>query len=321
MARIADQRTARIARERLTWCYLCGRDLPARRSLDWNGAVQREHVVPLSILRIVQCPRHSGWPLALDVHKSCDKELKRDADQLTKVLSAINGTSSSLWNAGDVSQFHAHFRLSLGDTSHGPVPLMQDTDKGMVAVAYWIRGCHAALYDDRSLCPSVHDIFVRPPGLGFVWKHGADIDALTEHEAEHSRVALELMRHAIRASRVDEIVAWSGHLHFRCVWYDTGVATRQYMCLWTLDIPGSKEWSVSTRGTQSPWFGWFWSPRLPREATTFSNRHLRQSNARYLIQRLLRASQLTATGYTSNLQPWFVLPCDGDDYVYDTGRE
>lgn len=300
----------------MTWCYLCGTSLPDRKSPSWKSEVRREHVVPRGILRFAPDTDNSAWPLALDVHGECDVNLKRHADQLTKVIAAINSLPAEHWEAGDVDQVQAHFQFALGHAQHGPVPLIQNTDKGMVAVAYWIRGFHAALYNDLATCPSVSDIYVRPPGLGFISKPGADIGALIEEENQRTEESIELMRHAIRARRIDEIIAWNGHLHFRCTWYAPEPPASLFKCLWTLDLPGSAVWSTAVRGASSPWYGWFSSASLPRNASVFSNDHLRLSNARYLIPRLLTAAHHTSIGTAKKLPTWYILHSDDGVYVY-----
>ncbi|HVU63788.1 MAG TPA: hypothetical protein VHC70_07420, partial [Phycisphaerales bacterium] len=77
--RIVTLEQMRSSRESIAFCYLCGTPLS-------GATVQSEHIFPQSLRGPAPPLEKDRWTPVLPVHSRCEKEAKRDVDQLVGVL-------------------------------------------------------------------------------------------------------------------------------------------------------------------------------------------------------------------------------------------
>ncbi len=75
--RIRTQEEAARIRRSLTFCYICGEPLPDENKRT-RASTAKEHVIPRALLG--KPPPVGAWPVVLDVHKQCERLVKRQRD-------------------------------------------------------------------------------------------------------------------------------------------------------------------------------------------------------------------------------------------------
>jgi hypothetical protein len=266
VVRIHTQQDMRRATDALRQCYLCGKDLQEK-----GGSVatlQREHVIPMSHLRLAK-GTGDRFPVLARVHSHCDQTLKKRLDEAAGSILRIHGKPSEPLNRSDIA--FAHSRLDMGVDGRGcPVPFIKDVGDVRDAASVWVRGFHALLYG-VALQSDVR-IRVVPPVPRAKVAEGRVI--FIEQDGHDAAKVSTFMRVASVVDQWDGITAWGSTLEYKCVWVRPQ-RCRWWSCVWTLEYSATRQWSASVCEEPAPWFGSYFSNRLPATASRLSARDVK----------------------------------------------
>lgn len=143
---------------------------------------------------------------------------------------------------------------------------MTNAQDVILAVWIWIRGLHAALYNE--FLPDDDAITVLPPAPAYSVEEGGSSPEVWDAYSHTILMFVELARnHGVGDGVVGR------QLLYACVWFHDEAAddTHRWRCNWLLDFPGVLEWSQSVlpRGEERPWHGSYTVPHRPNGASEF----------------------------------------------------
>ncbi len=104
MVRVTTQSQAQTIRSAIKVCYLCGHQLALGSGKTNTSA---EHVIPHSILPASSTP---VWPIILDVHIECEKDLKRERDAWMRLFHQFHMPAAR--KLGDLWRYWKEFSSS-----------------------------------------------------------------------------------------------------------------------------------------------------------------------------------------------------------------
>jgi hypothetical protein len=267
--RIADQREMRKVRDQMMFCYLCGEPLPPDKRERVRLHV--EHVVPTSLLTTGLC--HNPWPVTLLVHKVCDVKLKGTTDALLHLLDTMHTKSPSGWP----------------EQVRG-MPLSAQMDDGTIMPAFtgaqpliagafeWVRGMHAALYNEFLPRDTQHGTLPPVPATS------GDSASLLQNLEGFGNVIMASIAAAGLSGAADTIEAWCGELRYFCTWQDTRLEIEPqglWTCLWSLHYPGVLNWDIPNGYLARPWRGYYRMEHCPRDASILTQGAMDRFNRRF----------------------------------------
>ena len=255
-SRIESQKEMQNARRTLTFCYLCGEDLPsdkARRVEEVTG----EHVIPRSLLGDPPGDQATTWPVELDAHRQCEELEKQHVDHWLKLFQEIHVKPSEQWTQpGHLHNLPVHPSQVVHPDTGEMLPAFTGCNDLLNGVWRWIKGLHAALYLQYLSHDADH--LVLPPVPACSNQDGGPTLDDTEQQ---SHVIRQMVTLAESLDKWDGITAWGGALRYRCVWWQRADPTGKpnWMCFWALTFPFVAEWSrqVLGPGSERPWHGWY----------------------------------------------------------------
>ena len=223
----------RRRRREMRCCYLCAEGLPPRGP-GYRKLVSGEHVVPRALLGPPPRAAHEAWPVKLDVHRDCERKKKQPYDWAPATLARISTSPPSEWPLrGELRRLNLEPTLTRIAEGQPFLPTLSNAAPVLEGVATWIRGMHAALYDE--FIPASPRNAVFPPVPAASPEHGIPF-LETEQWSWIVRTAVE---RATSLDKWDGIRAWGGRLRYRCVWFSGPIAgVTTHVCLWCLYISG-----------------------------------------------------------------------------------
>lgn len=265
--RILSQKKMQDTRRLITFCYLCGENLPPRNKPGFRKQTIGEHIIPRTLLGNVPKNQSKIWPIELDVHRQCEEVGKQPVDHWLKLLQEIHTKPNNKWaKPGHFKNMPLYSSQVIQPQTGKAVPAFSGCSELFQGVWRWIRGLHAALYLQFSPEDICH--FSSPPVPACSSQDGGPTLKETEEQSYLIRFIVDLAK---SLDKWDGITAWSDEVQYRCVWKQCASATGKFnwVCFWTLSFPHLNEWSrqVLPTGSERPWHGNYASVSRPNKAT------------------------------------------------------
>jgi len=247
----------------IRFCYLCGHRLPDKP--------QTEHVVPRAVLGTPAC--NAPFPVTLPVHPDCDAKAKQYNDNAIQLFHQVKTKPTEAWPAKHLKNLPIRPTVipSGGELKRvftGIAPLLD-------GVADWVRGFHAALYDqylDRDT-----PLVVFPPAPAANSGAGVSFDQVREW----SEVVRTAVGAGMATDRWDGVQAWCDEVRYFSVWYDCRPeADGQWCCFWQLVHPGVLDWKVPDGAKATPWHGHYITG-FPGHASILTKKQIDEFNLKY----------------------------------------
>lgn len=262
--RIENQKEMQQARAATSFCYICGAMLP-KRGPGYKRQVIGEHVIPQALLG--NSPAHSAdrWAVELDVHPGCEQDDKRLTDNLLSLLQQMSTKPGQDWPAFGQLRSDLRLRPIKLVVEGEDVPAFSNVGHVLAGCWTWIRGLHAALYNEplpeeapHLDLPPVPAFYIKiPVSLG-------DVEGI-------SVIVRQVVDMGTRKGKWDGVDAWGKQVTYRCVWHhkQPGHKISGWVCFWTLSFPGTEDWSKSVlgEGSERPWHGFYAPEKLPDGAS------------------------------------------------------
>ena len=224
----------------LPFCYICGGELPTRRSGDKN----RDHVPPTTIFKV----EDHGNPLILATHPGCNHAEGPVDEQIGQLIGIHHG------RAFDPRKF----RLKITDVDDplGKVGLVHvDLDR---AIWRWVRGFHAALYREHLSDNALQHI--QPPMTpGRRGVLGIVPDPILPQQFDY----VEIITRNRDLHRLDRIVTRKGKCIYECVWTDVLDPAGRRACIFALQIYDWADLGVTNRTHRRGCLGVYGTESLP----------------------------------------------------------
>lgn len=246
MPSLTTQTSVRQAQE-LMFCYLCGDQFT-------NEAENHpDHVPPQSVFALPD----RNFPLKVASHEGCNKAESPSDEVLGQLIAVIHHKHPEPKNAKlDLQVFEVR---SSGETFLGVI----GTDLKR-QIARWVRGFHAALYQE--FLPEQTLFAIHPPfPCGEVDQGGLSIEKV---RVQHP-LFVRLIKTNRLADRLDRIVCNNGKCVYECVWVlmDHG----RWACVFALQIYDWVKLGDSTHFPRRGCVGWY-QPKAgrPRAGTKYT---------------------------------------------------
>src|SRR5438093_1112647 len=140
---ILDSQRAIRSAQGLPFCYLCGKPLADPRNDD--------HVPPSSIFLTAD----RNFPLTLPTHVKCNSDRSAEDQVIGQLIGLLHGKSPKVT--------HNKLKVKVGEFEDGtPVMAVEGLDLRAI-IRRWIRGFHAALYQE--FLPETNNSFMTGPPL------------------------------------------------------------------------------------------------------------------------------------------------------------
>jgi hypothetical protein len=246
MPSILTQKQARSA-QKLPFCYYCGQafsNVPGRNN-------HPDHIPPGKLF----APEDRNFPLKLSCHQSCNNVLSDSDEIIGQLVSAAHETISP------PEKLRLTFYVVETESGHqlpgvGGVNIEQQ-------VIRWVRGFHAALYEEfLPQAPATQFLVSLPfPRL----PSGAAGDTFTEGLLQHHVNFVAEIRNNRRVGRLDRIECNNGKCVYQCVW--TNADGGEPVCIFALKL---YDWAklADSRDNRRSCVGLYYSPtRRPKWAT------------------------------------------------------
>lgn len=213
--RIENQKAMRDARTRVQFCYICGKDLPARSDRAWKDNVIGEHVLP----RVLHGPQPSDaaerWRVELDVHRECEATQKQEVDHQIKLLQEMHVKHPKDWpSRGHLRQLGLQEGTLFDLVNGAAAPTFSGIAPLLAGVWCSVRGFHAALYNEFLPLEILHVVMPPVPVLVSNPQGCSLEDAETQ-----SWLARSVVENAISNDKWDGVSAWGSRVKFRCAWW------------------------------------------------------------------------------------------------------
>ena len=218
--------------QRLRFCYLCAQPILPDEPRN------REHVPPHAVF----LKEHRGPSLWLPAHVTCNSEKSGSDEKMGQLIDMLHGKTPSN---------HRFRRLALDEKVGGVRALNIEYE-----VARWIRGMHAALYEEP-LADMARMILTIP----FVkWVDGVGVTPLRpEHEQ-----AVMLIKKNRAAGRLDCISMNSGKFIYECVWGKD--ADDLWVCAFAMNLYDWKDLGHLSHGPARGCAGFYYAADFSKPA-------------------------------------------------------
>lgn len=212
--------------QKLEFCYLCGNPIEGPES------VTRDHVPPKSIFSIAD----RTPPLILPTHRRCNQGESILDERIGQLLASIHGRIPS----------PGRLRLHLSgheDPDTGERVALLTNVNLMAVINRWLRGFHAALYNQY--LPDTPEVAILPPFP----RARMENETLTWDELlpQYPRFVEHLKKNRETAS-VDQIIAFNGKCRYECTWDKTDDG-KHWLCVFGLQI---YDWIKMADDTPAP---------------------------------------------------------------------
>tara|TARA_R110002111_G_scaffold102475_1_gene158954 strand:+ start:228 stop:1049 length:822 start_codon:yes stop_codon:yes gene_type:complete len=257
--------------------------LPALGIVGRKSLVHDEHVIPRAVCGNSPAEQSDCWRLTSEVHLDCDKELKRNFDEVYEGFQHTLGNDQDSW----VEQKLVHIANNLGELKYLEdgqlVGTIGGVDTIVDAVWCWVRGLHAFLHS-VFLPPSSPRMLI-PPMRSFL-----DTDPRSLLEQNEELVSFRsTFSHMVLLGKAlnkhNSIKCWGGQVQFYSVWIKPNIGNQKkrkmYNCFWVLIVPGLEEMTNRMMGEFMPWVGMYSSTSLPSGSKCLSRGDVLQ-NTEYL---------------------------------------
>jgi hypothetical protein len=244
--------------KKLRFCYACG--LPLGLPGD-TGGQDEDHVPPKGLFAVLD----RDPPLKLPTHVACNNLRSRSDERVGQWVALLH---KSKVTRADVSSLHIRFGALPGTTKVVPYVdglLLRET------IAFWIRGFHAALYQQPT--PSIfRGRFVDP------FPSSDDRQSL-EPLRPQDALFVDIIKQHRRIDRLDVVECYNGKCRYECVWprFDDG----RTFCLFSLDLYGWGDPKHTGLATSRSCTGFFFTPQpfgVPATATRATQLTIPASN-------------------------------------------
>jgi hypothetical protein len=208
---LSTHKAFQVVRRNLSFCYLCGQPL--------NNAEQtnRDHVPPSGLFAV----EDREPSLILPTHYRCNRERSGEDQVIAQLVGVLPGRR--------VNDAHNKLRVAVGQFEDGnSFAVLSDIDIRQI-IRRWIRGFHAALYDE--FLPG-DAVFATYPPLPEGRRDGDKITFVAIPEA-YSKFVDELKRNRL-VQNLDRIVSRNGKCRYECVWSQSDDS--HWNCIYGLDI-------------------------------------------------------------------------------------
>lgn len=201
--------------QKLPFCYQCGA----------GNTDTLDHVPPKSMF----CQADRTPPLKLPAHFQCNNDWSHDDEWMGQLVSPLSGRPLQ----EDKLEFDIQ---GFEDPATGERAYAVANIDLKANIRRWLPGFHAALYgeflglDDgrTSILEPLPAVHLDESGLGSV-----------PPQQVHYKIA-EALKQAAMAGSFDEVLAYNGKCHYRCVW-STADDKRTWLCFFALNI---HDWTV-----------------------------------------------------------------------------
>jgi hypothetical protein len=210
---LTNQRAFQQVSRRMTFCYLCGEPL--------SGECNRDHVPPTAIF--LEPDRDN--PLILPTHSACNHSRTKDDEVVGQLIGIIHGNAPK----------PKARKLKLGvRTRRGQAPDVMVSGFDLRAIIRrWVRGFHAALYDE--FLPDDSGLFVTIPPLA-EGEESPDKGITPIAPPEVFAPFVTEIKKNRATQTLDRIVCRNGKCVYECVW--TQADRGQWFCVYALDLYG-----------------------------------------------------------------------------------
>ena len=214
MARsLTTQQTLRDA-ARLRFCYLCGKAFAA------SDQTNSDHVPPTKLFaKADRTP-----PLILPTHSACNRSRSVEDQAIGQIVGVLHGRQ--------VNRQHNKLRVMAGRSSDGAVQVLAMRFDIKGAIRRWIRGFHAALYNEYLPDLSEGAVFATYPPMPEATHSGGRV-AYEPVAPAFSMFAAELRKNRAVGS-LDQIIAYNGKCRYECVWVQADDG--RWICVYGLDV-------------------------------------------------------------------------------------
>lgn len=197
MVTITTERALQACRRRRAFCYLCAK--PFIPSDFENKATNSDHVIPFSLPHRLD----KSVPLKLETHEQCNST-KKERDTL---LAQIVGMKQARYPLDRDRKFDAYaFEVAGSDIPAGAIDYFPMDEY----IWEWVRGFHAALYEEPLPETEQHKVFVPFPA-GDDPAHPVPPDPL------HAILVAAIKRNRA-VSCLDRVECYRGRCRYECVW-------------------------------------------------------------------------------------------------------
>lgn len=230
----------------LQFCYVCGAGLPTLKC----GGRNFDHVPPETCFA-----QEDRCPLKLPTHSSCNSDRKMRDEKMGQLFLGKNNRDPGVENLRLKGIPAAH-----ADPS-STLAILQNVEI-QVEVWHWIRGFHAALYDEY-LDPRENVALETPWPLAIQGPSGFLIPQPLKEQHLAFVQTIKVNRYA---NNLDRIRCNNGKLRYECVW--DVLSDRRWACVFALDIYGWRDLGdigLETRGCAGLYS--FKDGHLPKGAT------------------------------------------------------
>ncbi len=227
----------------LTFCYLCGEDLPPNGDPGRN----RDHVPPTKIFK----PEDRGNPLILPTHTSCNHGESSLDEQIVHLIGILHG------RAFDPREL----RLKIAEI---------EDPRGKVGLVYieferliwrWVRAFYTALY--REYLPLDTPRHIQPPMTpGRPSRDGLESAPVLQQQYDY----VEIIERNRALGKLDRVVTRAGKCIYECVWVEVEGVPERHACIFALRIYDWSSLGVTDRTGRRGCTGSYGLTHLPSGA-------------------------------------------------------
>lgn len=197
----------------LPFCYLCGQPLLT----DPPQPTNMDHVPPKRLFRVVD----RTPPLQLPTHEACNNGHSENDAVAAQLMDVLHGQAPR----------QQRFQAGVGQFRDGSQGLAVRGFDMRAMVRRWVRGFHAALYEE--FVPDGPFTTITPLPEGDRRDDGGVVFVTVPEVAPH---LVDVLKRNRAVGSLDSVVCYNERCRYECVWVQADGG--QWICIWALDVYG-----------------------------------------------------------------------------------